>query len=136
MLSITLPGNTPYTDASHARNSPSFSSMNKYRPTLAPTLASLVKICLRSIPRPLVRLADFVLQYLDTFVNRIEEFESNVKVLSEVDAVREIFLDVLRLLLFTLIGSPFKFEEVIEICLDGDTQASVDIVGEREATPN
>jgi hypothetical protein len=108
--------------------------MNKYRPTLAPTLASLLEIRLRSIPGLLVRLAYLILQCLDTFVDCIEEFESNVEVFSEVDAVREIFLDVFRLLLFALIGTPFELEEVIEIGLDGNAQASIDIFGEMKTT--
>jgi len=108
--------------------------MNKYRPTLAPTLASLLEIHLRSIPGLLIRFANLVLQCLDTFVDCIEEFESNVEIFSKVDAVREIFLDVFRLLLFALIGSPFELEEVIEIGLDGNAQASIDIFGEMKTT--
>jgi hypothetical protein len=120
---------TPFlTDAHYRKPTIDVTSKNKYRPTPSQTLASLVQIRLCSIPSILVRIADLVAKRLDTIVDGIEELESNVEILLEVEAVRQVSLDVLRLFPFTLFDRPFEFEEVVEIGLDGDAQSSVDIL--------
>ena len=102
-------GDLNITDAHYWKHTTTASSKNKYRPTLARSLASLLQIHLRSSPSFLVSVADLVSKHLHTFIDRIEKFESNVEILLEIETVRKIFLDIFCLLCFAFLGRPFEF---------------------------
>jgi hypothetical protein len=128
---------SPYlTDAHYRELITDAPSKNKYRPTLAQNLASLVEIGFCGTPRILVRITYFISKSVHTLVNRIEEFEGNIEVFLEIKTVREILLDIFSLLGFPLLGRPFEFEEIVEVRLHGDSKSSIDILRELETVLN
>lgn len=86
-----------------------------------------------AIPDLSVRLIDLIAKSRDACIHTIEEGEGHVEILYKVDAMRQVFADVLRLVILALLGVPLDLEEIIKVRLDGDSKTRVDIFGEREA---
>jgi len=62
----------------------------------------------------------------------IEELKSDVEILFDVDAVRKELLSIIRLLCSSLFLGPLEVDKVIEVCLDGNTETSIDISQQRK----
>lgn len=100
------------------------------RPTLFITLTSLSQVRLSAIPCLAILLWYLGSQGLHTLVQGIKEFESDIKILGNVDVVGKKLFGVA---LFHGFGRLItQSHMIVEICLDSDSEANIDIAREWE----
>ena len=97
---------------------------------------SLVEICLGILPSSFICLADLIAELANTLVDRIEELEGGVEILREIDTVGKVFVDILLRHFLAFLSTPLGLEEVIEVGLDSDSEAGIDIGAKWQASKN